>query len=339
MAGSTLSLRYAKALLDIGVEKKIQDQIGRELDRVDAVFTSAPELTELFRNPKFGVTQRKAVLAELLKRVMVSPVTRNFLFLITEKGRMGYLKDIVAAFHDHQEADPAQHLAYDPDHRGHGNRDRHRCSPSVTASPASTAVGRHGRRAVEFPAPACSGMVLNLEEDNVGVALFGDATARSRRATTVKRTGRIVDVPVGEALLGRVVNALGQPIDGKGPIDTPHRRRVEIKAPGIIARQSVQRAAADRPQGHRLDDPHRPRSARAHHRRPPDGQDRRRARHHHQPEGQGRLLHLRGHRPEAVDRGPGGGQAQAARRDGVHHRRRAAPPRWRRCSSSRPTPA
>lgn len=99
MAGSTLSLRYAKALLDIGVEKKIQDQIGRELDRVDAVFTSAPELLELFRNPKFDVTQRKGVLAELLKRVMVSPVTRNFLFLITEKGRMGYLKDIVAAFH------------------------------------------------------------------------------------------------------------------------------------------------------------------------------------------------------------------------------------------------
>ena len=99
MAGSTLSLRYAKALLDIGVERKIQDQIGRELDRVGVVFSSAPELLELFRNPKFAAAQRKAVLAELLKRVMVSPVTRNFLFLLTEKDRMGYLQDIILAFH------------------------------------------------------------------------------------------------------------------------------------------------------------------------------------------------------------------------------------------------
>lgn len=99
MAGSTLCLRYAKALLDIGVERKIQDQIGRELDRVGAVFASAPELLELFRNPKFRVVDRKGVLAELLKRVMVSPVTRNFLFLLAEKGRMGYLKGIIEAFH------------------------------------------------------------------------------------------------------------------------------------------------------------------------------------------------------------------------------------------------
>lgn len=99
MAASTLSLRYAKALLDIGVERKIQDQIGRELDRVGAVFTQSPELLELFRNPKFDATQRKGVLAELLKRVMVSPVTRNFLFLLTEKDRMSHLKDIVTAFH------------------------------------------------------------------------------------------------------------------------------------------------------------------------------------------------------------------------------------------------
>ena len=82
------------------------------------------------------------------------------------------------------------------------------------------------------------GMVLNLEEDNVGVAIFGsDLTVRE--GDTVKRTGRIVEVPVGPALLGRVVNALGQPVDGKGPIDTTLRRRVEIKAPGIMQRQPV----------------------------------------------------------------------------------------------------
>jgi F-type H+-transporting ATPase subunit alpha len=90
---------------------------------------------------------------------------------------------------------------------------------------------------VEFPG-GLYGMVLNLEQDNVGVAIFGEAT-HVKEGDTVKRTGRIADVPVGEALVGRVVNALGQPIDGKGPIDTTQRRRIEIKAPGIIARQSV----------------------------------------------------------------------------------------------------
>ncbi|MCU0693049.1 MAG: F0F1 ATP synthase subunit alpha [Polyangiaceae bacterium] len=90
---------------------------------------------------------------------------------------------------------------------------------------------------VEFPG-GLFGMVLNLEQDNVGVAIFGEAT-HVKEGDTVKRTGRIADVPVGEALVGRVVDALGQPIDGRGPIDTPHRRRIEIKAPGIISRQSV----------------------------------------------------------------------------------------------------
>ena len=89
----------------------------------------------------------------------------------------------------------------------------------------------------EFPG-GVPGLVLNLEHDNVGVALFGDI-GHIKEGDVVKRTGRIMEVPVGEALVGRVVDALGNPIDGKGPIDTPHRRRVEIKAPGIIARQPV----------------------------------------------------------------------------------------------------
>ncbi len=90
---------------------------------------------------------------------------------------------------------------------------------------------------LEFP-HGVMGMVLNLEEDNVGVVLFGEDSAL-REGDIVKRTGRIADVPVGEALLGRVVNALGQPIDGKGPIPDDERRRVEIKAPGIVQRQPV----------------------------------------------------------------------------------------------------
>jgi F-type H+-transporting ATPase subunit alpha len=90
---------------------------------------------------------------------------------------------------------------------------------------------------IEFPG-RLMGLVLNLESDNVGAACFGDVT-NIKEGSVVKRTGRILDVPVGEATVGRVVNALGQPIDGKGPIDTPHRRRVELKAPGILARQPV----------------------------------------------------------------------------------------------------
>jgi F-type H+-transporting ATPase subunit alpha len=90
---------------------------------------------------------------------------------------------------------------------------------------------------LEFP-HGVMGMVLNLEEDNVGAALLGDDKL-IREGDLVKRTGKIVQVPVGDALLGRVVNALGIPLDGKGPVVTDKSRRVEIKAPGIVARKSV----------------------------------------------------------------------------------------------------
>ena len=90
---------------------------------------------------------------------------------------------------------------------------------------------------VEFPG-GIKGMALNLEMDNVGVSIFGDDTG-IKEGDTVKRTGEIVDVPVGKELLGRVVDGLGNPIDGKGPINSKDRRRIELKAPGIIPRQSV----------------------------------------------------------------------------------------------------
>jgi len=90
---------------------------------------------------------------------------------------------------------------------------------------------------VEFPG-GIKGMALNLEMDNVGVSIFGDDTG-IKEGDTVKRTGEIVDVPVGKGLLGRVVDGLGNPIDGKGPIQSSEKRRIELKAPGIIPRQSV----------------------------------------------------------------------------------------------------
>jgi F-type H+-transporting ATPase subunit alpha len=91
---------------------------------------------------------------------------------------------------------------------------------------------------VEFPGAGLRGMALNLETDNVGVVIFGDDKS-IREGDTVQRTGAIVDVPVGEGLLGRVVDGLGNPIDGKGPLTNVVRARVEVKAPGIIPRKSV----------------------------------------------------------------------------------------------------
>jgi len=90
---------------------------------------------------------------------------------------------------------------------------------------------------VEFKS-GIMGLVLNLEEDNVGIALFGEDT-EVQEGDLVKRTGRIAEVPVGENMKGRVVNALGQPIDGKGEIESAETRQIEVKAPGVVYRQSV----------------------------------------------------------------------------------------------------
>jgi F-type H+-transporting ATPase subunit alpha len=95
---------------------------------------------------------------------------------------------------------------------------------------------------IEFPHNV-AGLAMNLDESEVGAVLLGDYT-ELKEGDEVKRTGTIMSVPVGEALIGRVVNALGEPIDDKGPIDTPHRLPVERLAPGVIARQSVREPMA-----------------------------------------------------------------------------------------------
>ncbi|PIX26567.1 MAG: F0F1 ATP synthase subunit alpha, partial [Deltaproteobacteria bacterium CG_4_8_14_3_um_filter_43_13] len=90
---------------------------------------------------------------------------------------------------------------------------------------------------IEFPGEIY-GMVLNLEEDNVGIAILGE-DIHIKEGDTAKRTSRITEVPVGEALIGRVVNAVGQPLDGKGSIETKEFRPIEAKAPGVVARTPV----------------------------------------------------------------------------------------------------
>src|SRR4029434_1166429 len=93
---------------------------------------------------------------------------------------------------------------------------------------------------IEFP-HNIFGITLNLEEDNVGAAIMGH-DSEIREGDTVKRTGRIAQVPVGEGLIGRVVNALGQPLDGLGPIEAKENRQIEVKALGSVARQPVREA-------------------------------------------------------------------------------------------------
>ena len=90
---------------------------------------------------------------------------------------------------------------------------------------------------LEFPG-GIFGLCLNLEEDNVGVAIMGDDT-KIKEGDVVKRTGRIAEIPVGEGVLGRVIDAVGNPLDGKGPIETEETRRIEVVAPGVVARQPV----------------------------------------------------------------------------------------------------
>ena len=90
---------------------------------------------------------------------------------------------------------------------------------------------------LEFPG-GIYGVALNLEEDNVGCAILGE-DFHIKEGDTVKRTGRIAEVPVGEAVLGRVIDAVGEPIDGKGPINAKEFRKIELKAPGVIEREPV----------------------------------------------------------------------------------------------------
>jgi F-type H+-transporting ATPase subunit alpha len=112
---------------------------------------------------------------------------------------------------------------------------------------------------LEF-ADGAVGVVFNLEENSVGAVVLGDYLG-IKEGDEVRTTGKLLSVPVGEAMIGRVVDPLGRPMDGKGPIQTPHRRPMETIAPGIAERQPVNRAATDWHQGHRRDDPDRPRPA------------------------------------------------------------------------------
>ena len=189
-----------------------------------------------------------------------------------------------------------------------------------------------------FPS-GIKGMVQDLKPGEIGCILFGDAEEVSE-GSIVRRSGRMAGIPVGEAFLGRVVDALGNPIDGKGQIEAADYRPIEMPAPEIIDRQPVNQPDGNRPACHRFDVPHRPRTARADYRRPPDWQDSDCLGHHPQPEGQGRHLYLCRHRPEGQLGGTAGGDLKEARRDGLYRSSSAPRPVTRQpCSTSHPMPA
>jgi F-type H+-transporting ATPase subunit alpha len=173
------------------------------------------------------------------------------------------------------------------------------------------------------------GLAMNLDAREIGVVILGDF-AGIEEGQEVRRTGEVLSVPVGKGLLGRVVNPLGEPIDGKGPIQFTERRRVDVKAPMASSRAIGSRADADGHEGDRHPDPGRPRPARAHHRRPPDRQDGHRHRHDHQPEGQlstsrrpSQARCAASMSPSARKRSTVASDApepRGIRRDGIHHR-------------------
>ncbi len=146
------------------------------------------------------------------------------------------------------------------------------------------------------------GLAFNLEETSVGVIILGEYT-QIHEGETVTATGELLRVPVGEAMVGRVVNPLGEPIDNRGPIVTSETRAGRVDRAGNRRPPAGRRAAADRDQGHRRHDPDRPGPAPADHRRPEDGQDRHRHRHDPQSEGDRRHLRVRRGRPEGIDDG------------------------------------
>ncbi len=164
------------------------------------------------------------------------------------------------------------------------------------------------------------GLALNLEEDNVAAVLFGEWDKISE-GDTVRRSGKVMSIPVGEAL-DRPGGRSARPADGRSRPARDHRVAADgVQGPRRGRSPAGEGAAADRHQGHRLDDPDRPWTARADHRRPRYRQDRHLRRHDPEPEGSGRDLHLRRGRPEGLDRALGGGGAAARGRDGLHDHR------------------
>src|SRR5919106_1199277 len=206
---------YAEALLEAAGEKGRLAEVREELADFVAAVRSSEELRGLLRNPQIEPHVKREALEGALGDA--DELVRNFLLLVAEKGRIAGIEE------------------YDVE------TDLAEIGTVLQIGDGIARVyGLESCMALEMLELEhdVTGIALNLEEDNVGVALFGD-WQKVAEGETVKRTGRVMSVPVGDELVGRIVNPLGEPLDGGGPIDAKETRPLEFKAPGVVKRQPV----------------------------------------------------------------------------------------------------
>src|SRR6266853_586079 len=244
---SVVARRYAKALADVVAATDSQlnpAEVVSQLRAIEAIVKSSQDLRNALATPAVPPSRKRAVMARLIAPLNVSARVRNFLFLLIDHRRIHEFASIIEAF----EALADERLGF--------------VRADVTSAHELTDVQRvalgaqlsrlSGKQAklrfatdpavmagvvIEFTG-GVSGIALNLEEDQVGAVLLGEY-AGIKEGDEVRRTGRIMSVPVGEAMVGRVVNALGEPIDGKGPIETKQFIAIERVGPGVVDRQPV----------------------------------------------------------------------------------------------------
>src|SRR5438034_264673 len=232
MIEGSLSRRYTRAIFQLAREAGQEEKVGQEIEQFYTAYSSS-ELQGVLTNPTFGLENPKNVLLQIVEVQQLSPLTGHFLSLLLERDRLTYLPSIVACYrrllNEVEGRVEAKVVGARPLEAGMLNRLRELLrgiSSREVVLQQETDPGLIGGLLVELEGTIYDGSVRTQLE-------------KMKEGDTVKRTGRIAEVPVGKALIGRVVNALGEPIDGRGPIETKERRRIEIKAPGIVARQPV----------------------------------------------------------------------------------------------------
>src|SRR5258706_438490 len=201
---------YARAIMDVAGSPENASTLRDELTQFEQIRKSSRDLQEMYANPGIDNGSKNKVTATLAQRLGLSDLAVRLLDVLIQNRRINDLSDIVAGLAT---------MIRDGIARVYG-LDR------VMAG-----------ELVQFPHDI-AGLALNLEEDNVGVVLLGEAS-EIKEGDEVKRTGKIMSVPVGPALVGRVVNPLGVPIDGKGPINTTEFYPIERLAPGVVDRKPV----------------------------------------------------------------------------------------------------
>src|SRR6478736_2771271 len=247
---------YARSLFEVAKEQGKLDEVREQLGQVADAINEDHELQVFFFSPYFSTEEKKDGLGKVLDGA--DPAVLNFMELLVEKHRTPALFRIRRAYDELWEHEnkllpvtitSAVELDEDVARRigeqiGEQTGQRVELTQVGTVLSVADGIARvHGLEnamsfeMLEFP-HGVTGLALNLEADNVGTVLFGD-WEKIVEGDTVKRTGELLDVPVGEGLLGRIVDPLGNPLDGKGDIETSERRFAEIKAPGVVQRQPV----------------------------------------------------------------------------------------------------